>query len=249
MKYGIARILSSALLWIVAASAVQAQTTIKVGITPAGQPASGLNPQTKVPEGFGVEIIQAVAADAGLRVEFRPMNFRELQQSLLDNKIDVIAGSFGITPERQKVVDFTHSYGSYQDVLIVRASNSAAYKSVADLKGLKIATSRGSSYVKPLEQAGALLSLSDTPPESIAKLEAGSVEGVIDNGLQMNFLLRTSGKTDLRTVKTYQPIFVGHLAFAVRKGDSDLLMKLDRSLSKLEAASTVATIKKKWGLD
>jgi polar amino acid transport system substrate-binding protein len=70
--------------------------------------------------------MQAVSADAGLTVEFHPMAFGELQQSLLDKKIDAIAGSFGITPERQKVVDFTHRYGSFQDRLLVKASNSGA---------------------------------------------------------------------------------------------------------------------------
>lgn len=247
MKYGIAGILIAGV--VAMAPTARAQTTIKVGITVAGQPASGINPQTKVPEGFAVEIMQAVAADAGLRVDFLPMTFGELQPSLLDNKIDAIAGSFGITPERQKVVDFTHPYGTYQDVLVVKASNSGTYKSVADLKGLKIATSRGSSYVKPLEDAGAELSLSGTPMESIGKLQSESVVGTIENGLQVNYRMRTSGLAGLRIVDTYRPILVGQLAFAVRKGDADLLMKLDRSLSKLEATGSVATIKKKWGLD
>ena len=233
-------------LWA-AMPAAHAQALVKVGITPAGQPASGLNQDTKAPEGFAVEIMQAISADAGLSLQFQAMPFGELQQALAERRIDTIAGSFGITSERQKVVDFTHPYGSYRDV--VKASNTAAFKSVSDLKGMKIATSRGSSYVKPLEDAGADLSLSATPPESIAKLQAGSVDGIIDNGLQANFLLRMSGNSGLRTVASYQPILVGHLAFAVRKGDADLLMKIDRSLSKLEAAGTVAAIKAKWGLD
>ncbi|MBL8571672.1 MAG: amino acid ABC transporter substrate-binding protein [Phreatobacter sp.] len=231
-----------------ATSRAQFASILKVGITSAGQPASGVNSQTGAPEGFAVEIMQAVAADAGLVPEFHPMPFGELQSSLLDKRIDAVAGSFGITPERQRVVDFTHSYGSYRDVLIVRASNPNAYRSVADLKGMKIATSRGSSYVRPLEEAGADLSLSASTAESIAKLEAGNIDGIIENELQVNFRLRARGRTDFRVVDSYQPILIGHLAFAVRKGDADLLLKLDRSLSKLEAGGSVAEIKKKWGL-
>jgi len=234
---------------VVASSRAQVQASMKIGITPAGQPASGLNAQTKVPEGFAVEIMQAMAADAGLAAEFVPMPFGELQKALLDRKIDAIAGSFGITPERRKVVDFTRAYGSYQDRLLVRASDREAYRSVADLKGMKIATSRGSSYVKPLEDAGADLSLSATPPESMAKLEAGNVQGVIENELQLRHLLGAGGMTGFRLVEGYQPILIGHLAFAVRKGDADLLAKFDASLAKLEANGTLATIKKRWGLD
>ena len=235
-------------LWA-ASPGAQAQTVIKVGITPAGQPASGLNIETKQPEGFAIEIMQAVAADAGLSVQFEPMPFGELQQALIDRKIDAIAGSYGITPERQKAVAFTHPYGSYRDVLIVKASNTTSYRSVADLKGSKISTSRGSSYVKPLEEAGAHVSLRTTPPESIAALDAGTVDGIVDNGLQLSFLLRSANAAGFRRVESYQPILVGHLAFAVRKGDTDLLTAIDHSLSKLEATGAVAAIKTKWGLD
>lgn len=230
-------------------SHAQAMTTLRVGITPMGQPASGLNAQTRTPEGFSVEIMQAIAADAGLAVEFLPMPFGDLQQSLLDRSIDAVAGTFGITAERQKVVDFTRPYGRYQDWLLVKASDTVTYKSVADLKGMKIATSRGSSYVKPLEDAGAELSLSTAIPESLAKLEAGSVAGVVENELQLRHLLRTGSQTGLRLVDTYQPIVIGQLAFAVRKDDADLLLKLDGSLAKLQANGTVAAIKQKWGLD
>lgn len=226
----------------------QSRTTIKVGITAAGQPASGLNPQTRLPEGFAVEIVQALAADAGLAVEFRPMPFSELQASLLEKQVDAIAGSFGITAERQKVVDFTRPYGSYRDVLIVSAFNPASYRAVADVRGMRIATSRGSSYVKPLEEAGALLSLSASSAESFGKLEAGNVDGVIENELQLRYLLSRSPRTDYRVVDTYVPILVGHLAFAVRKGDADLLLKLDSSLAKLEASGLVAEIMRKWGV-
>jgi len=230
-------------------SHAQPLPTIKVGITPAGQPASGLNAQTRVPEGFAVEIIRAIATDAGLAVEFLPMPFADLQRSLLERSIDAIAGTFGITADRQKVVDFTHPYGQYQDRLLVKASDTSTYRSIADLKGMKIATSRGSSYVKPLEDAGADLSLSATPPESLAKLVAGSVAGVVDNELQLNHLLRTGDTTGLRLVNGYQPILVGQLAFAVRKDDADLLMKLDGSLAKLQASGMVAAIKRKWSLE
>lgn len=226
----------------------QVPAAMKVGITHAGQPAAGLNAQTRAPEGFAVEIMQAMAADAGLTAGFHLMPFGALQQSLLDGTIDAVAGTFGITPERQRVVDFTRSYGSYQDRLLVQASHRGSYRSVADLRGMRIATSRGSSYVKPLEEAGAELSLSAAPTESVAKLAAGSVDGVIDNELQLNYLLRASGRTDFRLVESYQPILVGHLAFAVRKGDADLLAKLDGALAKLEAGGTVAAIKRKWGL-
>lgn len=221
--------------------------SFKVGMTIAGQPASGINSDTTMPEGFAVDIMLAAAADAGLNVYFKPMTFGELQQSLLDKKIDIIAGSYGVTPERQAVVDFTRAYGAHHDVLIVKAQDTRSYQSVADLKGKKIATSRGSSFVKPLQDAGAELNLSATIPESIAKLEAGAADGVVENGMIAGYVLRN--RTGLRQVETYKPILTSSLAFAVRKDDADLRAKLDQSLAKLQASGVVAQIMKTWGVD
>lgn len=230
-----------------APSAAADRASLKVGMTMAGQPASGINPETTMPEGFAVDLMLATAADAGLNVYFRPMTFGELQQSLLDGKIDIIAGSYGITPDRQKFVDFTRPYGAHHDVLIVKSSDGASYRTVAELKGKRIATSRGSSFVKPLQDAGAQLDLSATIPESIAKLETGGVDGVVENGMIARYVMRD--RKGLRLVDSYQPILTSSLAFAVRKDDRELRAKLDRSLGKLQASGVVTQIMKSWGVE
>lgn len=233
---------------IASASAPAAErASLKVGMTMAGQPASGINADTSMPEGFAIDLMLAIAADAGLNVYFRPMTFGELQQSLLDGKIDIIAGSYGITPERQKVVDFTRPYGAHHDVLIVKSSDNGAYRTVADLKGRRISTSRGSSFVKPLQDAGTELNLSATIPESIAKLETGAVDGVVENGMIASYVLRN--RTGVRIADGYQPILTSSLAFAVRKDDGELRARLDQSLAKLQASGVVTQVMKSWGVE
>lgn len=151
MKVAVSATLAA--LTIAFSSASFVQQALKAGSTTAGQPMSGINPQTKEFEGVAVELLKAVAKGAGLEVQFVPMNFAELQPALNDNRIDVIAASYGITPARQKLVDFTEPYGSYRGVLIVRAENQKAYCSTADFKGMSIAIPKGSAYVSSLKEA------------------------------------------------------------------------------------------------
>lgn len=226
-----------------------AEEVVRAGSTPAGQPASGLNPTTKEWEGVSVELLKAISKEAGFRPEFAPLPFGELQSALTDNKIDVIAASFGISPARKKVVDFTIPYGSYRDVLVVPANDTKNYRSLTYLKGMSIATPKGSSYVEPLRAAGAKVVLVDTPPEAIKELEAGRVQGVVDNGLQLRYRLKKENLTTLRVIDSYDPILVGQLAFAVRKGDVELLSKLNNSLTKLRDNGTLKAITTKWGVE
>jgi polar amino acid transport system substrate-binding protein len=225
-----------------------AQQVLKAGSTTAGQPASGLNPETKQLEGIAVELLSAIAKDAGLEVEFQTMTFAELQPALLNKQIDIIAASYGVTPARQELVDFTDVYGSYRDVLVVRNDNMKVYSSTADFKGMTIAIPRGSAYIDGLKNAGANLIFVSTPPEAINELEAGRVTGVVDNGLQLVYRLRNNAHPNLRLVDSYQPIQVGKLAFAVRKGNPDLLAKLNLSLGKLQTDGTLKAIYSRWGV-
>jgi polar amino acid transport system substrate-binding protein len=237
-----------AALTIAFSNASFAQQALRAGSTTAGQPMSGINPQTKEFEGVAVELLKAVAKDAGLELQFVPMNFAELQPALDDNKIDLIAASYGVTPARLKLVDFTEPYGSYRDVLIVRADDQKTYRFTADFKGMSIATSKGSAYVGALKEAGANLTLVNTPPEAISELEAGHVAGIVDNGLQLTYQLRSNAHPSLKIVDSYQPIQEAKLAFAVRKGANDLLAKVNPSLKKLQDNGTVEATFSKWGL-
>lgn len=218
-----------AALFLALSPSVHADAPIKAGSTIAGQPASGMNAQTKAWEGVSVELMQAIAADMKQEVQFQPFPFGELQPALNDGRIDVIAASYGITPERANLVDFTNPYGSYRDVIVVQSSLSKQITSLDDLKGMRIATSRGSSYVAPLERAGAHLVLVSKPGDSFEQLAAGTADGILDNGLQLRYIIRNGKFGDLRIIDSYTPVAVGKLAFAVRKGNATLLDSLNAS--------------------
>jgi polar amino acid transport system substrate-binding protein len=230
------------------AGACEAQQVLKVGSTANGQPTSGINPQTKQWEGVAVEVLMAVAKDAGLQLGLKPMTFAALQPALIDNRIDIIASGYGVTPAREKVVDFTEPYWSFRDLLVVPVTDTKAYHSPADFKDMSIATPKGSAYADGLKKVGANITFVASPPEAISELEAGHVAGVVDNGLQVAYRVRGDAHPKLKIVDSYTPIQPIRLAFAVRKGNTALLAKLDASLTKLLADGTVKSIAARWGL-
>jgi polar amino acid transport system substrate-binding protein len=186
---------------------------------------------------FQTNVIQAVAKDAGLQITFVDMPFGDLQQALVDKKIDIIASVLTPTPERAKLVDFSQSYGSYRDVGLFLASDTKTYKTLADFKGVNVDVTRGAFYVDPLKAAGANVTLVEVTDQGIADVEAGKVAGYFTVGPTATFLLPTHPK--LRIVDSYPPMLASDVAFSVQKGNTALLAKINASLTKLKADGSV----------
>ena len=242
------RSLALVLILVLAGNAAQADEILKAASTPAGQPASGLNQATGKWEGIAVELLTTMLEKSNRKVEFVKMNFGDLQSALTESRVDLIAASFGITPERARIVDFSAPYGSYRDVLLVPDSDKASYSSLTELKGVRIATSRGSAYVQPLRDAGADVIEATNPVEAILALKSGTVQGVVDNGLQLRFRVKEMNLSGFKIVDSYKAIYEGKLAYAVRKGDAATLELLNESLKKAEESGLLRTLKDKWSV-
>ena len=60
--------------------------------------------------GLDIEVINRVAYELNMKVEYSFMNFATLLDAHKQNKADLVGGCMSITPERQKTVDFVHPY-------------------------------------------------------------------------------------------------------------------------------------------
>ena len=53
---------------------------------------------------------------------------------------------------------------------------------------------------------------------------------------------------NLRMVTTFKPTMVNSIGMATRKGDTELMGKINAALTKLKANGAIDAILKKWGL-
>ena len=73
------------------------------------------------------------------------MTFADLIPALASGKIDVIATEMAITPARAQQVDFSIAvYNAPREAVVVPASDTTAYRSLADLKDLPVGVQKGS---------------------------------------------------------------------------------------------------------
>ena len=90
----------------------------------------------------------------------------------------------------------------------------------------------------------------DTIQDVRAAITSGQVKAGVTAGADTIFAAQQGEIPKLRVVSTYQsPSPIPRVGIAVRKGNSELLAKINTSLAKLGADGTVKTILLKYGVD
>src|SRR4051812_39875272 len=89
--------------------------------TESGAPYAMVNPDnTKEMIGFEVEIMQEIASELHVKLEFVQNSWDGLIPGLKGHNYDVAINGIEITPERQKEVSFTRPYYATYEQLVVR---------------------------------------------------------------------------------------------------------------------------------
>lgn len=203
--------------------------------------------------GISVDLITAIVKDAGLQVQYEVMPIADLIPAVSSGKIDIIATNFAITPERTQQVDFTKPFANaLPEVVVVLASDTTAYRTLADLKGLPVGAVKGSIQLALLQKTGGFseIKVYDTDRDAWAAVASGAVKAAVTAGTTTTYAAKQGQLTDLRIVSSYQsPSATPQMGIAVRKGNSELLGKMNNSLARLQADGTVKAIFSKYGWD
>ena len=93
--------------------------------------------------GIDAEIAQAMADKLGLKLEIVDMDFDSLIASIQSGKIDMSLAGMTVTEERKQNVDFTDSYATGVQVIIVKDDSDIA--SVDDLQDKLIGVQQGTT--------------------------------------------------------------------------------------------------------
>jgi polar amino acid transport system substrate-binding protein len=238
------------LLAIAMSGSATAQQVLKVGSTPTGIPFTFLDTKTNTIQGVMVDLVTEIGKDAGFTVQIEPMQFSALIPSLTSSKIDIIAAAMFITAPRKEVVDFSDPIYTYGEGLVVPKSDTKDYTNLDDFKGQVVGAQVGTAFVDALKKSGQFSDVKayDTIPDIMRDVNAGRLKAGLADYPILAYNLKQGAFPDVRIVESYKPTIIGSVGIGVRKGDQELLGKVNTSLAKLKANGTVAKILDKWGL-
>lgn len=239
-------------LSLIAANLFAAEKPLRLGIEAAYPPFAFKTADGQI-AGFDYDIGNALCAEMKVECQWVEQEFDGLIPSLKVKKVDAILSSMTITDERRKSVDFTGKY-YYSPARLVMKAGSEVDDDFANLKGKRIGVQRSTTtdrFASAVMAAQGVEVVRYTSQNEIyLDMLSGRLDGTLADAIPVNegFLKTDNGKDFAFVGPSFtDPKYFGEGAgIAVRKGDSELLGKLNGAIQAIRANGQYKQIQDKY---
>lgn len=200
-------------------------------------------------EGIDVEVAGAIAEKLGLELQIDDMGFDAALLAVQGDspKADIVMAGVTVTEDRQLVMNFSDSYATGIQVVIVKEGSDI--KSIDDLEGKKIGTQMGTTgyiYCSDTPENGGYgeenVIAYDSGITAVQALVNGQVDCVvIDNEPAQAYVKANAGLSILDTEFTNEDYAIG-----MNKGNACLLAAVNAAMAELKADGTFQKIVDKY---
>lgn len=210
------------------------------------------------PIGFDIDLLNEIGKEEGFQLQYKMQLWQGILEELNSNQHDIVAAGVVVTPERQKLYDFSDNYMDTKWALVLKdktAEGKPPFKSFNEaVRASKVFTTEyGAAGQATLEKIVSdnqtTMINSETPYLEIANVLNGKADAAYDNARVLEFYVFTRSQDP--TTKMYTLIDpnspVNQFSFAVKKGrNDDLLNKINSGLKKLKDNGKYQQIREKW---
>ncbi len=201
------------------------------------------------PVGYDCDIIEAIAKDMGLKVEYVDTAWDGIFAGLDTDKYDCIISGVTITSERKEKYDFTQSYIQNFQCMVTMKDGKVTAKTPEELTGLKVgyqSETTSDIYVTDLITKGLKAEPFEYEKilECFSDLSAGRIDAVVcDSTVTYPYLHKANSPYQLVWTQADNPEEFGIM---VKKGNTPLLTALDNGLTKLKNDNAFDGFMAKW---
>lgn len=188
--------------------------------------------------GIDAEIAAAIAEKLGMELEIKDMEFDSLITACAGGSVDVVLAGMTVTDERKESVNFSDTYATGIQVIIVKEGSEIA--TVEDLDGKMIGVQAGTT--------GDIYCTDDYGQDNVKQYNNGALAVaalqndqvdcvIIDNEPAKSFVAANEGLKILETEYVTEDY-----AIAVAKENTELLEKINKAMADLKADGTIDKI-------
>ncbi len=182
-------------------------------------------------EGFNVEILNAMAKQMGVKIEYRQMSKIEGLSALRDGLVDGVLG-IAYSIERDELFDFTSPICTIADAIFVRGDR-RDINSTVDLEDRTVAVVAGDFIGEVLQRGKRVHIVTNDSYESALKmLERGDVAAFAGSQLTGQYLARKLRLSDIKMVGS--PIHQVGYCIAVQDGNHALISEFEKALTAIK---------------
>lgn len=207
--------------------------------------------------GFEIELMEMIADELNLTVEWRDMGFDAIIPAVQSKEIDLGVSGFSITATRLEVIEFT-TYHSVTEGQVIMLESVAIANGITELEylsnltdyGLSCGTQVGTTQQGELNDVapGAL----NTYQDFLLALEAmklGAIDCVYaETPVTSNWILEAEQNAEEPIVIIYRRPYYP-VAFVASKDADTLVSKINGALAEIIATGELDELKQKWKCD
>ena len=225
------------------------KTRFVIAIDATFVPMSFLNDQGKL-DGFEVDLIKAVAKNAGFDYELVNVEWGGLFGGLITKKFDLVISSITILEERKNRMAFSIPYLQSGVAVLVRKDiqNVDNLEKLAEIKATVGAQINTTSYYFLQKYEGIKIKTYEKFGHAVIDLANKGNDAVVGDSVQVNYYFTKNNEL------TQSARFLGSrmtsefYGIVLRKDDIELKQKIDASLTVLLQNGTIQKFHDKWNL-
>ena len=235
------KILALVLVCMFALTGMAMAETLKMGTNAAFPPYEFYDDETGAIVGIDAEVAAAIAEKLGYELEIVDMDFDSLIPAVANGKVDMVLAGLTVTEERKQNVDFTTSYATGVQVVIVKEDSEITVDALfAEGASHKIGVQQGTTgdmfYASVTDVFEAKeVKRYKSAVDATADMALGRVDCVIIDELPAKKIAENNADSMICYDAGWEP---ENYAIAVQKG-SDLLPVINKVLERLIAEGKI----------
>ncbi len=195
-------------------------------------------------DGIDMAIADKIAKDNGMVAEISNMEFDSLLIALSNGQIDAAIAAMTVTPERAEEVDFSTPYYQATQVMIIKEGTDI--KKATDMADKKIAVIQGYTGETCVVDMGYKYTSFKKGTDAIMELVNGKADVVvIDSATASKYVQDNKGLVIVEDAEAFES---EEYAIAVKKGNTELLAKINASVEKMLADGTISELSAKYAV-
>ena len=198
-------------------------------------------------DGVDIAIAQRIAKDMNKQLKIEDMEFEGLVASVSSGKVDMVIAGMTANDEKRQSVDFSDTYYTAMQTIVVAPDNTTI-NSAEDLKNASkvgvVLGYTGDSYVTDTLKL---------PEDKILRVSRGidAVQDVKNGRLDAVVIDSATGKAlaeknGLKTVDDETAFEKEEYAIAVKKGNTELLEAINKTLQEMKANNEIEELVQKY---
>jgi polar amino acid transport system substrate-binding protein len=198
--------------------------------------------------GFEVEIADLLARGLGRTARFVNITFANLPQSIARGDANLGLNGVEDTPANRATLATTIPYYRFREVLSVRPADAPRYRTLADLRGRRVATLAGTIAYEILLRAERDHGITAVSFEDDVHPYTDLVLGRVDAVLLDNVLAERRHRTMKGFTIQPETVAIGHYVGVLSAQNAPLRDSFDNMLRGAMRDGTLEAIFKKWGV-